>query len=560
MGRIYGRPSKASVRAPRRLKSEAPLDDQIRFASPSNPDHQRQIRALYGLHPDSPMRFEEDEDEDSEQSNNRMVSTKNHQRFNPCVVDDAIRKHNDIQVTKPVPNISDILASFKPPEKSIAPTVKLELDEEDIVANAALRMPTPGLRGKNNEDTDARAPATAEERREATEITTSNNTGGQQYKTPGQAIRSMFVDLTEEDESRQVARPPSRALTAVRSSSSPIAPPRVSTKPPPLTSSTPAIQAPGRTTIPTLNPAQIEIVDLVETPQHLLQQARDFYLQARIDMPSNITTWADLKVFAAQHPIPTLAPKIIADVQAHVFHSSKIPPTPSLPPVNTLRPTPRIPLPPPQRLVPPAKNSQPHHARTVVPARLRVKVEEPEADQDFEPQVRKDIQVNGRSKSATLREQPPIALATGNVTPVAPIPYQATAVDRSATDLQILRLTEPLGLCPELLPPDAPGGHPHLIQVWDPVLVNLPQEKHNHLDLIDTVVSIIYKYEPKTMTAIKAFLDPEKVGHFFFLFKSRSDKYHSWSIEREGDIITVSTRAKLLPYHCTINTSTHHIF
>lgn len=92
----------------------------------------------------------------------------------------------------------------------------------------------------------------------------------------------------------------------------------------------------------------------------------------------------------------------------------------------------------------------------------------------------------------------------------------------------------------DLLPPDAPSDHPHLVSIWDPDLLKLSTNQHDHLNLIDTVVSIIAKYEIKDQSAIKGFLDINAVPHFFFLFKSRTSAWHSWSIEREWDIVTVS--------------------
>lgn len=93
---------------------------------------------------------------------------------------------------------------------------------------------------------------------------------------------------------------------------------------------------------------------------------------------------------------------------------------------------------------------------------------------------------------------------------------------------------------PDILPPGAPKGHPHLIQLWNPALLDLPPDQHDHLNIQDTVVSVLAKYDLKTKSVISAFLDVEKVNHFFFLFKARESNLHSWSIEREEDVITVS--------------------
>jgi len=505
------------------------------------------MRALHGLLPNSPSGSEADEA--PERPNDQMMPDGVNQRFDLRMVDDAIRKHNDIKVVEPTSGITGILAGFKPPQIPMIPVVKLELTEEEIAANAALRAPTLGVRKRqNNQNAGGRPTATAQGQQEPTQDGTLDHIQNHARGAPGRATRNMVIDLTLKDdntetESHQLAASPSRASVAVRPAVSAIPPSSAQQRPPMIMPSTPVVHTPNLATRLMLTPTQTETMDHVRVPQHLLQQANGLFVQAQINLSDDIKTWSDLKVFAAQHPIATLTPDIVANAQAHAFYATGIPPAPMPPPapqVTTATVIPRSLSPSShQPLTTPTRNGQFVPTTTITAVAVPIKVEESEQGHGSEPHMPTRVGLIDNPHQATVQGQSAAPPATVDAEPAAPTSLQATTNNGIATDLQILRLTEPLNLCPELLPSEAPAGHPHLVQVWNPALVNLPQEMHDHLDLFDTVVSIIYRYAPKTRTAIKAFLDTEKIRHFFFLFKSRSDKCHSWSIEREGDIITV---------------------
>lgn len=91
----------------------------------------------------------------------------------------------------------------------------------------------------------------------------------------------------------------------------------------------------------------------------------------------------------------------------------------------------------------------------------------------------------------------------------------------------------------EALPSNAPSNHPHLISITSDVLSEMDAVEIDSLTLPDITVSILYHYVAKSRDLVTAFLDRSKVNHFFFKFHSRSNKWHSWSIEREHDTMIV---------------------
>lgn len=128
-----------------------------------------------------------------------------------------------------------------------------------------------------------------------------------------------------------------------------------------------------------------------------------------------------------------------------------------------------------------------------------------------------------------------LGLANSNEVQRAPRPYS-----QSVTNENIRDLMQPSDALSHILPSSAPPGHPHLVFLWHRQLLSLPKAQHNHLDLVDTIVSVMSKYDMKEQSVIKAFMDMNEVQHFFFLFKSMTSAWHSWSIERELNVVTVS--------------------
>ena len=307
-----------------------------------------------------------------------------------------------------------------------------------------------------------------------------------------------------------------------------------------------------------LTEAQVQLMDQVEVPNNILQQARDIYARERTAFPTNVRKWSDFKIFVAQHP-SFITPQLCLIAQAHAFQSASAPPKPQHN-VTSQPPTPAS--------VPSVSNAYTGNVETadsIDPPRSRgrsdsntligmrqIKVEAEEADQLQRESL--DRAETSHRPLVPARHRPPPSLTQYTALPERNVRPQVAAPSRPIVPqvpqppsrpvlsaAQIKDLAKPVDLMSDILSPIAPEGHPHLIKIWDSALLDLPIDKHEHLNLPDTVVSILARYDLKTRSAIQAFLDVDGTNHFFFLFKAREGDLHSWSVEREEDTITVRT-------------------
>ncbi|KAK5954066.1 hypothetical protein OHC33_004637 [Knufia fluminis] len=509
----------------KRIKSEAPLGQQLRTATPSDPDHRRRIRALQGLPP------EDGDEQDGDNMSPQTTQKKSHKASQGNVMDDATREGNSGRGRPTVPDMSDILNNFKPPE---GPRVfKSEPIDNDVWESMLADKEKAKKKSKKDKRNIAEQSATParEMSSETPEVSAHRRArAGLNTRRSAQPVSSDFVDLTEETPSEGGSVPP------------------------------PAIQAPTQgptSNLPRpLTTAQIQIMDQIDVPQGILQQAIDIYRRESTAMPTNVKKWAQLKNFVAQHPASFISPQLCLIAQAHAFHAASAPSLPRPPP-------------PPSTSTPVVSNNanartptQPRAARATSmnryaaretrasPETPRIKTEPEETSQ---PQHQPEADIR---RPRDVHPNPPVQ-TTSNKTPRIPTPPTQSAAhtphelanqptDTHTTTTQIQKLLQPSNLMPDILPPDAPHGHPHLVQLWHPTLLSLPIEQHDHLNIQDTVMSILAKYDLKTKSVISAFLDTKKVNHFFFLFKAREGNLHSWSVEREEDVITVSTSSHVL--------------
>lgn len=296
-----------------------------------------------------------------------------------------------------------------------------------------------------------------------------------------------------------------------------------------------------------LAPAQIQMMDQAEIPANMLQQAREVYQNEQIMLPGNVRRWIDLKAFAAQRPNNAINPRVILIAQAHAFQSI---PVPSDPPQYAS--TPNAANAPLHRSAygnTPSASVSGHTMPTVnhaaLPSMRQIKIEAEE--QDLQQQIPPCHQASATRDAQHMHNTTGNRITAVHDTMHRVEPQRAqpmivqSASPPAVSQEQILQLVQPIELMADILPPDAPEGHPHLVNIWEQALVDLPTEQHRHLNLPDTAVSILAKYDLEGASVIKPFLDLVKYNQFFFLFKARDTHTHSWSIEREGNIVSVGT-------------------
>lgn len=498
----------------KRFKSEAPLRQQLRNSTPSNPDHRRRIRALQGLPPD----------DDDEQEEHYMPPSSTHKeshddrRGNRTALDEATEDSEKRNSKSTVPDLGDILNSFKVPE---GPRV-FKSEPIDIDLWDSMLAPTPKPKRKQKRDRQDNAKQTVPPVREVSsdipEFPDGQGARGKHAAVESTQVASRdVVDLTEEDDGREGSS--SRAPVSEASTHVP----------------TPHLLRP-------LTAAQVQTMDQTDIPQNILQQAIDIYRRENIVLPITTRNWAQLKNFVTRHPVSLISPQLCLVAQAHAFDAASVPPTPRPSHASTTNNADVTRL------------YQPHSAADDTVDRNNLDGERAifgEPQMKVEPEDA--VQLNRREKADV--KQPPAVSANladlSNMNPYQPPDGSSRATARSleissaqtngrdTARTQIRSLMRPMDLMPDILPPDAPAGHPRLVKLWDPVLLTLPADQHDHLTIQDTVLSILAKYDLKTKSAVVAFLDVKKVNHFFFLFKARENSLHSWSIEREENVITI---------------------
>lgn len=498
-------------RSRKRLKSEAPLGQQLRNATPSNPDHRRRIRALQGFPPE-----EDDEDE----GHNMPPPTTLKKSHNDRREDRTSAVYSDERNNKSaVPGLGDLLNSFKVPE---GPRVfKSEPVDIDLWDDMLAPKPKPRRKQKKDkqENVEQTAPPAKEMSPDIPEVIEGRNARNtHEVGTSAQAASRDVVDLTEEDDERE-------------GSSSQVPVPQAPTQ-----GSTSHLLRP-------LTTAQVQIMDHLDVPQNILQQAIDIYRRENIALPVTTKEWAQLKNFVARHPASLISPQLCLVAQAHAFHAASAPSTfRPLPASTNNNATAERPSEPPKAPADALDRDSMSEGRVIS--------EEPEIKIEPKDTVQLQRQEEAHSKplaadpasfddrSNSDRAQVPVRTPRTTARPPQDRHAQPDSADGSRALIQ--NLMQPIDLVPDILPPDAPAGHPRLIKLWDPVLLGLPNDQYDYLTIQDTVVSILAKYDMKTKSVVTAFLDVKKVNHFFFLFKAKENTLHSWSIEREDDVITVS--------------------
>jgi len=497
----------------KRFKSEAPLSQQLRNASPSNPDHRRRIRALQGIAPD-------DDDEQDTQSmrppTTQKRSYKERQGHGASSNSDASNYRSG------VPDLGDILNNFKVPE---SPRVfKSEPVDIDLWDSMLAQKSRPRKQKQDKQNTTERPLAAAREiSRETSEMYSGRN--AQTELTAGtmaQFESPEIVDLTADDYDYHHGETSSRPVIAKAPT-----------------------HAPTQILPQALTAAQVNLMDQTDVPQNILQQAIDIYQREGTALPTGIKKWAQLKTFVAQHPASFISTHLCLVAQAHAYHAAA---ASSLSQVPLSQVHSNATTPPSVDSIMPlvasvgSNNTREHHGSPEMP-RIKIEPEEPVQLYSYSVhQEKADTQQpsHRRTSSASRRNSNRLQSPPRNHNAALPtqLPSTQSTTTTPPSPAAIRHLCRPSSLFSEILPPTGPPNAPHLISLWDEILLSLPPEQHSHLNIPDTVVSILAKYDLNTGAVVKAFLDVKGVNHFFFLFKSRGG-LHSWSIEREGHVITV---------------------
>lgn len=346
-------------------------------------------------------------------------------------------------------------------------------------------------------------------------------------KTASQSPHRIFVDLTEDTQDpEQLPRQPARPLETASAQSS--------CQPKHLAA------------------AQLQALDQARIPSVVLEQARQIYGRENIILPVNVTKWSHLKAFAAQNPASSITPQLCEYAQANSYHPS----TMFTPQQNGDRNDGAVRLDARQanlgisidQNLSRNTNQHPVTYSAVEPCCIKVEKQDTLPNEGQQHSKPKEVHVSAHSgassepaihsqlnnKSQVIRHTPATSLY-----PRSSIPNNFTSPSYLNRE-QIHNLTKPSNLMLDLLPPDAPEDHPKLVEIWGQSLLELPLGQHEHLNLQNTVVSLLARYDFRSKSAIQAFLDIAGTNHFFFLFQAKESTLHSWSIEREEDIITVS--------------------
>lgn len=437
-----------------------------------------------------------------------------------------------------LPDVSDVFNSFEAPTENR--TFKTEpMDDEEWRAEQERRK-QEAIEKKQREKED-RERARAEKlaaKQAATQAMSGDHSSGRSHRSSvaPRTRQQSVVDLTDDTED-VVLSPQSQSQIRAPQQSINTIPPH---QPRPLTA------------------GQVQIMDQLEIPPHMLQQAREVYHNEQILVPGNVRRWIDLKTFAAQRPNNSISPRVILIAQAHAFQLAPLPTV--VPHHATAQNAAHI------YQMPAYGAMQSAPARSVMSQGLEA------TGQAALPSIR---QIKIEAEEQAVYQQVPIAFQAGAPRPstyepqniagsanapaqrgthsvnqqhVQPIPVPSTTPP-AVSGAQIFQFVQPIELMAGILPPDTPEGHPHLVNIWEQALLDLPIDQHDHLKLPDVVVSILAKYDLESGSAIKPFLDLEKHNHYFFLFKARDTHTHSWSIEREGNIVSVSQNISLFELH-----------
>lgn len=411
-------------------------------------------------------------------------------------------------------NLGNLFDNFKRPNGSRR--FKSEPVDHDVWQDMQAKEAASLEEAKKKKKRDAELPRTRSRTSAARRQNGSSSTG-QEQPTASNAV----VDLTEDHEDEVSHDNSTRRMSLPKKPASPLS--KVRVKP--------------------LNVVQIQYMDNMQIPDEILGQAKSIYNNENVPFPPTLRLWAHLKHFVTNQPSAVLNLQLVMMMQAHVFHSSSQPN--QVQQHNISQTT----IPTPQQLQPfkPTGNiirSLPD-LNTFNGMRL-VKVEAEVAKHDQQALLRAaPVAKSGPAPSAAPVRQHSAA-TTSKLNRVQNRSQDHTGRQRahhprpeSPIDPALQDLVRPVDTMPDILPAKAPASHPHLVSIWDEKLLALPTNVHRHMNLLDTTVSIIARYDLQARSAIESFLDFAQVHHFFFVFKARDKHFHSWSIEREGNTITV---------------------
>lgn len=441
---------------------------------------------------------------------------------------------------------ADLLGNFRPPERQ--PIFKVEPTEPDI-----MKLP---LRSSREPKIDRPSIYAIKPRKRAT---ISKATAGKGKKNFGQDQGdagengythqdSPFVDLTGDDNEERAQSPRQYDNTTIQRQD----------------------RAPQAGI-----PAFLNSATNGKIPDATLQHIRERYRQDQINLPRNVTTWRQLEEFASANSKPSLiTPALISEFR-NLSSSNGVPQSSvglvSQQDSSLFR---DITEEPPNRNPFPAQNTT--HASFAHGFAPRSGMHQQTAGSGARSRTITDNRFNTDVPPSTAAQHVSSRLSNKYNPPLTRSRLRSTNIQEDGNNVQLnheLRnsphnnlpasivvninaLLQPSEALPHLLPSSAPSDRPHLVSLWHPYLLKLPRGQHNHLDLIDTVVSIMFRYDMKEQSVIKAFLDMNEVQHFFFLFKSRTSAWHSWSLEREFSTVTVSCSFLVLRsctlYLCTL--------
>lgn len=428
---------------------------------------------------------------------------------------------------------ADILGSFKLPETQ--PVFKVEPTEPDIM-KLPLRSSKKTKHDRPNVYAIAprkRQTGTAPKYGVSTGRTDSDQDHGDTGTDASIQQQNTFVDLTAEDNGDEDEE---RVESSRRDNEL-------------------MIQRPSE--IPHFGPfAAFAPVANDKIPEVTLRHIREQYQKDRISLPANISRWQQLLEFSSANTKPTLITPALIVQWCSSFWSSGTP-QPNVSPCsqhssvflqNTVKnqdlfhdQTEYVPF------IPDASTpSRDAHRSSPASKRGVEVIQRARPDTSTEPNTRTERPATRPSDKRTATHTRSHPRTTNAARDVGNIPagHDFATSQRygvqGANIVDVSTLMRPFEALPQLLPSSAAVGHPHLVPVWHPYLLKLPRIQHDHLNLVDTVISIMAKYDMKEQSVIKAFLDMDQVQHFFFLFKSRSNVWHSWSVEREYNIVTVS--------------------
>lgn len=462
-----------------------------------------------------------DEDKEVESSLRNISNAKRCQQVRSDASSTAGKYVSNMQCishdTGPVPSIGQLLNDFKVPERPRL--FKSEpIDDETWKTMLALNNSKKKRRPRYTETRGAGRMVDEQVTEDQVRHLATNHLRNEEFRNSGD--HKIVVDLTDENHSiNEPQHQQSRSFYEAIS---------------------PTVNQPK-----CLTASQVKSMDQLKLPDAILQQAREIYRCENVLLPSNVTNWLHLKAFVAQHQNSFITPQLCSLAQAHSFRTA-IPstslqhniPTHNTRPSNLTSTRPSLSADSDRDGFLPFNDLEAMHS---------IKIEE--ETQRQEQSHLSTAQINTPSRvSLSYADYTHLKFNGNQSSPstkamegIVSSPYGvAQCLPKPLTMDQIQGFSKPSDLMSNILPPNAPEDCPHLVKIWEPCLLTLPKHQHRHLNLRDTIVSVLARYDIKTKSTIRAFLDVAETHHFYFLLQAKECRLHSWSVERENDIITVS--------------------